>query len=128
MKYFFILFAMLISTVSYAELPVYTENKLAIQVSAHQPQFVIKLKSNRTTGFSWFLVGYNPNLIEPLKHVYQPPTSQLVGAPGYDVWTFNAKPAAFTVPRQTTIAFVYARPWEKVTNQKPNLVFQVSTS
>lgn len=107
------LLAITISTALFAETPVYTQDKTAIMVSASKPEFVIKLKSNPTTGYSWFLTDYNANLIEPLKHQYEPPTDKkLVGAPGYETWTFRMKSAAFAVPQQTLIRLVYARPWE----------------
>lgn len=127
MRYLIAILMVVISTASFADPIVYNENKLAIQVTADHPQFVIKLKSNKTTGYSWFLVKYDSALVEPVKHIYQAPTSQLVGAPGYDVWTFNMKPAAFIVPQQTAIAFTYARPWESKA-AATQLSFIVTTS
>lgn len=92
---------------------VYTEDKTNITVTAQHPEFVLKLKSNPTTGYSWFLQDYNSNLITPVKHSFQPTTSQLVGAGGFDVWTFHVKPAAFIVPQQSIVRMIYARAWEK---------------
>ena len=105
----------LLSTLVYAgQAPSsYTEKNLHIMVSASQPQFEIKLKSNATTGYSWFLRKYNSKLIEPVKHVYQAPQNKgIVGAPGVEVWTFRVKASGFVVPQQTIIRMVYARPWE----------------
>jgi predicted secreted protein len=106
---------------------VYTENKTAIIVLADHPQFTIKLQSNKTTGYSWFLRSYDMNLLQPIKHVYEAATDKkLMGAPGYEIWTFRVKPAGLTVPMQTFIRFVYARPWES-DQQGKQVVFSVTT-
>lgn len=106
----------------------YTENKTAILVTSDHPQFVIKLKSNATTGYSWFLKSFDANLIQPVKHKYEAPIDKkLMGAPGSDVWTFRVKPAGFSVPQQTSIRLVYARPWES-NGQETQLVFRVATT
>lgn len=105
---------------------VYSEDKLNIAVTSKQPQFVIKLKSNPTTGYSWFLREYDANLIVPLKHSFeQATTNNLIGAPGYEVWTFSVKPSAFTVPQQTAIRMVYARPWQ-ANEGATQLIFRVT--
>ncbi|EKD73353.1 MAG: hypothetical protein ACD_45C00348G0002 [uncultured bacterium] len=105
---------------------VYTEDKLAVMVLANHPEFIIKLKSNPTTGYSWFLRSYDANLIQPVKHVFEPPADKkLMGASGYDVWTFRIKPAGFVVPQQTVMRFVYARPWT-VADDAQQLVFTVT--
>src|SRR5437879_1870634 len=107
--------------------PVYTEDKLAVIVPSNQPTFAIKLKSNPTTGFSWYLKSYDSNVLQPVKHVFVPPANRkLIGATGYEVWTFRVKPNGFSVPMQTTIQFVYGRPWE-ANGQVTPLVFQVTT-
>jgi inhibitor of cysteine peptidase len=110
-----------------AEIPVYTEAKSAIAVSPGQPAFIIKLKSNPTTGFSWFLRDYNAALIEPVKHEFEANTDKkLMGAPGFEIWTFQVKSAAFKVPQQTVIRLVYARPWETAETSTQQL-FKVTT-
>lgn len=114
------------SVVSFASPTIYTQDKPAVIVSANQPEFVLKLKANPTTGFTWFLSDYNDKLIVPLKHVYQPPISQLVGASGYDLWTFRVLPAGFTVPQQTVIRLVYQRAWEAL-GQSQVQTFKVVT-
>ena len=105
---------------------IYTESKLNITVSANSPQFMIKLKSNPTTGYSWFLRKYDASLITPLEHHYVKPDTKLIGAPGYETWTFKMKPAAFTVPHQTSIHLIYARPWQS-DEKATQMVFWVST-
>jgi len=129
-----LLILLLCSTVIFAsesnlvekESPVYAEDKLNIVVDPHHPVFVIKLKSNPTTGYSWFLREYNSNLMTPLKHSFQPPSTALIGAAGSESWTFRIKPAAFVVPHQMPIRFVYARPWQGADNST-QIVFRVTT-
>lgn len=110
------------------DVPTYGQDKLALQVSASQPKFIIKLKSNPTTGYSWFLREYDANFITPIKHEFGAPVNRkLMGASGYEYWTFRVKPLGFTVPRQTLIRFIYARPWE-ADDSSTQVVYQVSTS
>jgi inhibitor of cysteine peptidase len=109
-------------------LPTYTDSKPAVVVTAQQPVFVIKLKSNPTTGYSWFLREYNDSGIQAVKHVFVAPTDKkLVGEPGYELWTFRVKPAGFVVPQQMMVRFTYTRPWESNDNST-QIVFSVTTS
>jgi inhibitor of cysteine peptidase len=109
-------------------LPVYLEDKPVLMVTIDQPEFVIKLKSNATTGFSWFLREYNAALIEPVSHEFEAPADKtLMGAPGYELWKFRVKPGSFVVPQQTMIRFVYARPWE-LDDGSSQLVFKVTVA
>ena len=107
---------------------VYTQDKPVAVVTSEQPEFVIKLKSNPTTGFSWFLRDYNMDLLQAVSHQYQPATDNgLVGAGGFELWTFKVKPAGFFVPQQTAMRFVYTRPWEPTENTT-QLIFKVTTA
>src|SRR5205085_1476518 len=106
---------------------VFTQDKQNLMISAAQPEFTLQLKSNPTTGYSWFLREYNESLIVPVKHVFQAPQkSTLMGAPGLDLWTFKMKPSAFIVPQQTLIRLVYARPWQS-NDGGTQLIFRIST-
>jgi inhibitor of cysteine peptidase len=106
---------------------VYTAEKPAIQLSVDQAQFTIKLQSNPTTGYSWFLRTYDNNLIQPVSHRFQSPAQKkLIGAPGYEFWTFRMKKAAFVVPQQTALRFTYTRPWDG-SGQSKQVVFTIST-
>ena len=53
--------------------PIYTEDKPVIMVTAKQPEFMIKLKSNATTGFSWFLRSYDATIVQPVKESFEKP-------------------------------------------------------
>lgn len=106
---------------------IFTEDKTGITVTADQPQFTIKLKSNPTTGYLWFLRDYDHNLLTPLKHVFEANTDKkLMGAPGYEIWVFKMKPTAFIVPQQTVIRLIYSRPWDG-DDQSKQIAFRVST-
>lgn len=95
---------------------VYNNDKTNIIVTPHQTEFTIKLKSNPSTGFSWFLREYNANLITPMKHRYQAGESNLIGASGYELYTFRVKGSAFTVPQASAIRFAYMRPSQGLEN------------
>ena len=104
-----------------------TVDKPFVMVSSQKNSFTIKLKSNATTGYTWFLSSYDKSLVQPVSHQYQHATSQLVGAPGYELWTFKLKPEAFHVPHVTMINFVYSRPWENG-DQGETVQFKISTT
>ncbi|MBN1972768.1 MAG: protease inhibitor I42 family protein [Sedimentisphaerales bacterium] len=72
--------------------------------------FVIKLESNRTTGYSWRLAELKSGIVEKVSDVYKPneTAGNIVGSGGIEEWTFKAV-AKGTV----TITLEYARPWEK---------------
>lgn len=89
-----------------------------ISVHSKQPKFIIKLKANHTTGYSWSLKNYNSKLIKLNNHKYIAPSTKLLGAPGFEVWTFSVNPTAFDNPQVTTIELLYAQPWQKNVNNK----------
>lgn len=133
--YFFTLSLITATTVTFAkevskpktETAIYTEEKTNFSIAANQPTFIIKLKSNPTTGYSWFLREYDDSLITPVKHSFEKVSEgNLMGAPGYELWTFTIKPAGFTVPQQTILRFVYTRPWQS-NDGSTQLVFRIST-
>lgn len=95
-------------------------------ITASQPIYTLHLKSNPTTGFSWFLVSYPKKSMSLIKHVYLPPNSKLIGAGGYEIWQFKANSNAFVAPQILKIKMMYARPWE-INSQTPVQTFYVVT-
>lgn len=89
----------------------YASTDKPLLVSAAHPEFELKLPSNPTTGFSWFLGAYDHHLIHAVSHKYIAPKKQLMGAGGYELWSFKVKKAAFVLPQQTVITMHYRRPW-----------------
>lgn len=104
---------------------IYSENKTAIVVTSETPQFTIQLPSNPSTGYSWFLREYDSHLITPVSHSFQKQTLDRVGVPKMETWVFQAKKSAFLVPKQTSLLFVYVRPWEANPPAK-TILFKVS--
>jgi inhibitor of cysteine peptidase len=119
-------FILLCCTAALADNQPYTEDHSNIIVTKQHPEFTIKLKSNPTTGYAWFLREFNKALMKPVKHHFEVPKTKLIGAPGYELWTFQMKPAAFIVPQQTEVRFIYARPWKSTDNSTP-IIFKVTT-
>lgn len=127
-----ILIGMLSFNIAYsasaATIPVYTDEKPNVVVAPAQNTFIIKLKSNPTTGYGWYLRGYDNDIVQPVKHRYEVAADKnLIGSGGFEYWTFSIKKAGFVVPQQTTIQLVYARPWQG-TEGSSQVAFQVSTA
>lgn len=93
-------------------IPVYTVDQRVIVVKKSQPTFKIKLESNPTTGYTWFLHEYDVNLVTAVDHTFLKPDTKAMGAPGYEVWTLRVKPEAMSVPHEINIRFNYSRPWQ----------------
>lgn len=54
-------------------------------------QFEVRLESNQSTGFSWEIAGdTGPMAVELRTRTYQEPDTDLVGAPGTEVFRFEA--------------------------------------
>lgn len=102
---------------SAAGAPQVTDQNKPIVVKSGQNQFVIIVKSNPTTGFTWLLQNCDRDLVTPVSAKYIKMNSKLIGAPGYTEWTFKLNSAAFTVPTMTKVTLRYARAWELKSNQ-----------
>jgi predicted secreted protein len=111
-KYITLLLIIVFSPLSQA-LPIktYTDTEKSISVDKETTRFIIKLLSNPTTGYSWFLQYYDKDLISPTGHTYTADNPMLVGAGGSEEWSFVANSQAFTVPRISKLVFIYTRPW-----------------
>lgn len=120
------LLIMMLSTALANRLPVYTEKMTTITPNAAQPAFIVELKSNRTTGYSWFLETYDPTYLEVLDHRYVPSKSMVAGAGSVERWMFRLTDEALAVqhPIFVTLAYAYKRPWEKDMEPK-RVIFQV---
>lgn len=103
----------------------FTDAKKPILVKKNKPEFTIVIKSNRSTGYQW-LLAEDSDLIVPVSQVYHRSDSKLMGAPGYEVWTFKVKPKGFTVPQILKLKLRYARIWNL--HDGKELEFKVVTS
>lgn len=82
----------------------------------------IKLKSNRTTGYSWAMTGKLDEKVlksEGNEYKVDEHPAGMVGVGGSDVWTFKALAAG-----KTEIVLGYARPWEK--DKEPAQAFKLT--
>ena len=104
---------------------VYTQAQPNIALSSKQPVFSIQLKANPSTGFSWFLRDYDHSVLTPLKHATEASDTGMMGAPGYETFTFKVNTAAFVVPQVTALRFYYMRPSQGVENST-QVVFHVA--
>ncbi|MFO8143688.1 MAG: protease inhibitor I42 family protein [Dehalococcoidales bacterium] len=68
----------------------------------------VTLESNRTTGFQWELksVG-DTSVLQSQGGTYNAPDSEMVGAGGEAIWTFEA-----IKPGTSSISMEYSKPWE----------------
>jgi len=90
------------------DLPVYTGNDSSIKAQAGG-NFLIRLDSNPTTGYSWELADdYSQTVIELIESTYQAPETQRKGAGGQELWQFKAVGTG-----NTLITLRYRRPWEE---------------
>lgn len=92
-----------------------------ILVKSGVPEVIIRLPSNPTTGYSWFLSSYDAHLIQPLSYQYIAPKNKMMGASGESVWKFRVLGPAFSVPHVTTIHLTYARPWSLKDSQEKTI-------
>ena len=82
----------------------------------------IKLKGNRTTGYSWAMTGkLDEKVLKSDGNEYKVDEhpAGMVGVGGSDVWTFTALAAG-----KTEIVLGYARPWEK--DKEPAQTFKLA--
>ncbi len=78
-----------------------------LSVKTNEP-FYITLSSNPSTGYEWQVASVsNPDMVRFVDSQYIRPESELLGATGKQVLTFNALQEG-----NTTIQLEYVRPWE----------------
>ncbi|MBN1683827.1 MAG: protease inhibitor I42 family protein [Gammaproteobacteria bacterium] len=93
---------------------------VAQTLSSNNPVYTLQLKSNPTTGYSWFIMNYDHDLLQLKSHRYVGSSNKnLVGAGGYEIFEFQATPQALTGPHTTAVKMIYARPWELKNGQIP---------
>ena len=102
-KQFIITAILFMVTTVFANPVINTPDKSIVITAKKQHTFNITLPSNPTTGYSWFLTDYNHQLLKPVNHQYVASSNKaLMGAGGFEVWTFDVKKEAFNVPQKTT--------------------------
>lgn len=89
-----------------------SNNGITINVPQSQKQIVVSLPSNPTTGYQWVVKQYDQSLFTLMASNYIAPQTQLIGAGGHMVFTFEVVKDAKR-PQQSVMEFIYQRPWEK---------------
>ena len=73
----------------------------------------VKLCSNPTTGFQWEYEMSDENVLNEEDHDFEEPRGDILGAPGIEVWTFEAVAKGTTV-----VGLAYSQPWEDGEKEK----------
>lgn len=111
----------LVSSCVWANGNIHQDLSQPIVVRSFDPIVKVRLQANPTTGYQWVLIKYDSRLMEKPTSVFEPPRTDLVGAPGYAVWRFKFKPVAFKISQKTTVVLEYKRPWEKIPGTPQNI-------
>jgi inhibitor of cysteine peptidase len=85
------------------------QNNIVKDIELIRPgSLIVSLGSNGSTGYAWgeAEIG-NTALVTQASRDFVEPQTNLVGAPGKDVWTFDSLAAG-----TTTIKMSYSQPWE----------------
>lgn len=104
----------------------YQQAQTEITISKEQPEFILKLKANPTTGYTWLMRSYDRKLIRPIKQRYEQPEGFLIGQGGYEYLSFKVLGEAFLAPTETKIKLMYSRPWDPDQKDK-SITFTIKT-
>lgn len=115
------------STLVTASSDPYTDPSHAITVTADNAEFTIRLKSNPTTGYRWYLKAWPNNWLQVMSEDYVANRSTLVGAGGEETWRFKVLPEAFSARLLLSIEFVSIQPWNMKDANSSNQTFYVVT-
>ncbi len=117
----------LISFCALANEPVYSDPAQPIVVRPSATVIYVRLPENPSTGYQWAVIKYDPAYLQaPVSH-YTPGRRDLIGAPGYRVWQFTFKQAAFKTLHKTAVILEYKRPWEKSAVKTQIVTFTVQS-
>jgi len=92
-------------------------------------EFALVLESNPTTGYSWQLAEpLDEDVVELVSSEFEKKTpeeseGEIVGAPGEEVWTFEA-----IAEGETEITLEYVRPWETDVAPEETVTFEVKVT
>jgi len=98
-----------------------SEDQQNIEIKKGQ-EFTINFTSNPSTGYSWSVDDmYNKNIISKISNEFIPSNSEMIGAPGKELWVFRG-----TNKGNTKLNFVYSRQRENITSQINSKLFNVT--
>jgi inhibitor of cysteine peptidase len=92
--------------------------KIALSVGQ---ELILRLESNRSTGYSWFLAGSDHPILTNLGRPAYKVGGKLPGAGGVETWTLRATKSGSEI-----LKFEYRRPWEKKAAPAKTLLFHVT--
>ncbi len=105
-----------------------SSQKTVIRLSPNQETVDITLPANATTGYQWFVTGYNHDLLSLENYRYNPPTSKAMGAGGQAIFTFTIDPRFYDAPQIATVELSYQQPWAPLQNASPTTITLSSTT
>lgn len=88
-------------------------NKISIFQIEIGDKVTVRLCSNPTTGFQWSYEMSGDTVLKEEDHDFEEPDSDVVGASGTDVWTFEG-----TAKGTTEVLMEYSKPWEGGTKKE----------
>jgi inhibitor of cysteine peptidase len=106
MKKWLLLLCFSFSSILYADSP------LILKVEKKSPKFVISLPANPTTGYHWEITKFDKSLLKLTHSEYIRPKTNLMGAPGFSLFTFSKQPHK-SYPTKTKLVFTYTKSWDK---------------
>jgi predicted secreted protein len=84
--------------------------------------FTLEMDANPSTGFQWSLAApLNAGIVSLIGKEYTGPATDMVGAPGKEIWTFRAVGNGAEV-----ISLAYSQPWDEETPPAVTKVFNVN--
>ena len=89
----------------------YAAKAMTVNVDSSNPQFVVTLASNPTTGYQWTVTQYDKRLFKLLGSHFDAPRTRMLGAGGQMNFNF-ALIKGKKYPVSSQMVFTYARPWE----------------
>ncbi len=100
----------------------------AITVTADDSHFRIRLASNPTTGYRWYLKPWSTPWLKVISQSSTPGDDNRPGSSGSETWEFELSPSAFNASFLLPIEFISLRSWDlKDLASAKSTVFYVST-
>ena len=108
LKYFF--FMMLCM----GSVNVYSQKQLTLRANSAARFFQVSLPANPTTGYQWKIKTFDKTKFLLKSQQYIRRASTLIGAGGKTIFFFQLRDGQ-SYPRQTSMVFSYAQPWNAST-------------
>lgn len=93
-----------------------------VMIAPNQTTLEVNLSGNPSTGYGWYLKKINTHFFKLTQYQFIAGNTQMPGAPGKAVFTFQIDPSFHTAPYSTQISFAYMRPWEASSEMDKSLM------